>query len=135
MLPAPVSFQRHTNILNHPLRHFSKLTCPPARQTIPNALLLAALLTLSVLLNLRFLYCSLTRDGSAVTPLLHSIVDTLPARPAASPYLDHLVVVPGHSIWVGVRPEDAEVEDGWLLGGYQMGRRSPSLFYAHIARR
>ena len=77
---------------------------------------------------------------SALVLLPHSlfavscIVDTLPARSAASSDLDHLIVVPGHSIWVGVRAEDAEVEVGWLLGNYQKGRASPPLFCAHIAR-
>lgn len=48
--------------------------------------------------------------------------------------LDHLIVVPGHAIWIGASAEDAEEEDAWLLGEYQKGRGSPSLYRAHIAR-
>jgi hypothetical protein len=139
MLPAPVSFQRQTGILSQSLR-FLRLPRASARLTSPDALL-STVLALSVLLNLRFLYYSYSaRDvstvGASATPTLplRSIVDTLPARSAALPDLDHLIVVPGHSIWVGVRAEDAEVENGWLLGDYQKGRASPSLFRAHIAR-
>jgi hypothetical protein len=96
-----------------------------------SALVLALLLFLSILLNLR------SRYRTVVSPLLHfrSIVDTFPKRPTASSVLDHLVIVPGHAIWIGAGAEDAEEEDAWLLYPFQKGRGSPSLYRAHIARR
>jgi hypothetical protein len=97
-----------------------------------SALALALVLAFSVLLNLRSFYRSSSSaiwDGSA-----RSIVDTFPPRAVASPGLDHLVVVPGHAIWVGMSAEEAEDEDAWLLLSMQKGRGSPSLLRAHIAR-
>ena len=42
-------------------------------------------------------------------------MDTFPSRPAAaSPRLDHLVIVAGHAV------PDAEDEDAWLLGSWQI---------------
>lgn len=130
MLPAPVSFQRRGHILSHPPRSLSKLLRAPARLTNLSALFLALLLAFSILLNLRSL------NGSVAAPPLHfrSIADTFPKRPAALSVLDHLVVVPGHAIWIGTSAEDAEEDDAWLLGEYQKGRGSPSLYRAHIAR-
>lgn len=131
MLPAPVSFQRRGHILNHHPRSLAKLLRAPARLTNLSALVLALLLFLSILLNLR------SRYRTVVSPLLHfrSIVDTFPKRPTASSVLDHLVIVPGHAIWIGAGAEDAEEEDAWLLYPFQKGRGSPSLYRAHIARR
>lgn len=127
MLPAPVSFQRH-RILNQRPRSFSKLLRAPARLTNLSALLLFTLLAFSLLLNIRYLY-SPTRNVA----LLRSIIETLPSRRSASG-LDHLVIVPGHAIWIGARSEDAEDEDSWLLAPYQRGRGRPSIFRAHISR-
>ncbi len=134
MLPAPVSFQRRGGILNHSPRSFSKLLRAPARLTNLGALVLSSLLTFSLLLNFRsFYHDSPTIQNAA--PLLRSIVEALPEqRPSALSGLDHLVIVPGHAIWIGARGEDAEVEDSWLLASYQKGRRRPTVFRAHISR-
>jgi hypothetical protein len=133
MLPAPVSFQRRGHILNHHHpRSLSKLLRAPARLTNLSALILAAFLAFSVLLNLRSFYRSSSSfiwDGGA-----RSIVDTFPPRHAASAALDHLIIVPGHAIWVGTSEEDAEDEDAWLLLSIQKGRGTPSLLRSHIAR-
>jgi hypothetical protein len=131
MLPTPVSFQRRGGFLNlnrHSPRSFSKLLRAPARLTNLSALLVIAVLAFSLLLNLRLFY-----SPAQHTPLLRSILATLPTRPFASG-LDHLVIVPGHGIWTGSRSEDAEVEDSWLLASYQKGRQRPSIFRAHISR-
>lgn len=129
MLPAPVSFPRHSRVLHQPTRSLTKRLRAPARLTNCSAVLLFALLAFSVLLNLRSLYYGTTRH----TSLLRSIVETLPSRSSAKS-LDHLVIVPGHGIWTGAHPEDAENEDAWILASYQKGRGRPSIFRAHIAR-
>ena len=128
MLPAPVSFPRH-RLLNQPPRSISKLLRAPARLTNCSALLLLALLTFSVLLNLRSLYYSPTYDAA----FSRSIVETLPSKSPASG-LDHLVIVPGHAIWTGAHLGDVENEDSWILAPYQRGRGRPSIFRAHISR-
>ncbi|KAH9016947.1 hypothetical protein EDB85DRAFT_2155538 [Lactarius pseudohatsudake] len=60
--------------------------------------------------------------------LLDGIIEALPSQPPVSG-LDHLVIVPGHCIWTGAHPEDAENEDSWLLASYQRMRAS-----VHIPR-
>ena len=135
MLPAPVSFQRRGGILNHSPRSLSKLLRAPARLTNLGALLISSLLTFSLLLNFRSLYLGDSPTTQNAAPLLRSIVEALPERrPSASSGLDHLVIVPGHAIWIGARGEDAEVEDSWLLASYQKGRRRPTVFRSHISR-
>src|SRR6266705_3145429 len=133
MLPAPVSFQRRGGILNHSPRTLSKLLRAPTRLTNLGALLLSSLLTFSLLLNFRSFYLDSPTIQNA-PPLLRSIVEALPERRPSASGLDHLVIVPGHSIWIGAREEDAEVEDSWLLASYQKGRRRPTVFRAHISR-
>lgn len=133
MLPAPVSFQRRGGILNHPPRTISKLLRAPARLTNLGALLLSSLLTFSLLLNFRSFYLDSPTIQNAA-PLLRSVVEALPQRQPSASGLDHLVIVPGHGIWIGAREEDAEVEDSWLLASYQKGRRRPAVFRAHISR-
>ena len=133
MLPAPVSFQRRGGILNHPPRTISKLLRAPARLTNLGALLLSSLLTFSLLLNFRSFYLDSPTIQNAA-PLLRSVVEALPQRQPSVSGLDHLVIVPGHGIWIGAREEDAEVEDSWLLASYQKGRRRPAVFRAHISR-
>jgi hypothetical protein len=135
MLPAPVSFQRRGGILNHSPRSLSKRLRGPARLTNLGALLLSSLLTFSLLLNFRSFYLNDSPAIQNAAPLLlRSIVEALPEpRPSASG-LDHLVIVPGHAIWIGAHGEDAEVEDSWLLASYQKGRRRPTVFRSHISR-
>jgi len=130
MLPAPVSFQRRGN---HSPRSFSKLLRAPARLTNLGVLLLSSLLAFSLLLNFRFFYSDSPTTHNAPT-LLHSIVEALPERRPSTSGLDHLVIVPGHAIWIGAREVDAEQEDSWLLAPYQKGRGRPTVFRAHISR-
>jgi hypothetical protein len=136
MLPTPVSFQRRGGILNHSPRSLSKLLRAPARLTNLGALFLSSLLTFSLFLNFRFFYLDspTIQNAAAAAPLLRSIVEALPEpRPSASG-LDHLVIVPGHAIWIGSHDEEAEQEDSWLLASYQKGRRRPTVFRTHISR-
>ena len=134
MLPAPVSFQRRGGILNSSPRSLSKRLRGPARLTNLGVLLLSTLLTFSLFLNLRSFYLDSPTTIQNAAPLLRSIVETLPERRPYAPGLDHLVIVPGHAIWIGARGEDAEVEDSWLLASYQKGRRRPAIFRSHISR-
>jgi hypothetical protein len=117
MLPALVSFQRHGHFLNHYPRSLTKLLRAPAHLTNLSAFILALLLAFSILLDLRSCHGSV----AALLIYFRSIVGTLPKRPVASSDLDHLVIVPGHAIWIGVSAEDAEKEDAWLLYPSQKG--------------
>jgi hypothetical protein len=109
--------------------------CSPARLTNLGALLLSSLLTFSLLLNFRLFYLDSQTIHNAAPRILRSIVEALPERrPSASSGLDHLVIVPGHAIWIGARKEDAEVEILWLLASYQKECRRPTVFRSHISR-
>ena len=134
MLPSPVSYQRRGGFLNHSPRSLSKRLRSPARLTNLGALLLSSLLTFSLLLNVRSYYLDSPTIQNNAAPLLRSVVDALPEPLPSASALDHLVIVPGHAIWIGARGEDAEVEDSWLLASYQTGRRRPTVFRAHISR-
>jgi hypothetical protein len=127
MLPTPVSFQRQKSLIfNQRPRSFAKYLRGPARLTNLSALVLLTLLVISLFLNFRHHYSPIRNVA------LRSIIETLPSRPSASA-LDHLVIVPGHAIWIGARVEDTEDEDSWLLAPYQRGRGRPSIFRAHIS--
>ncbi|KAI9510926.1 hypothetical protein F5148DRAFT_1010229 [Russula earlei] len=129
LLPAPVTFQRRGLVsLSHSPRSLPKILRAPARLTNFSALLLIALASCSVLLHLRLYF----QNHNVPPP--RSVLDTLPERPPSVSDLDHLVIVPGHAIWIGALAQDAEVEDSWLLASYQRARRRPSIFRAHIAR-
>ncbi|KAI0279510.1 hypothetical protein BGY98DRAFT_968542 [Russula aff. rugulosa BPL654] len=119
--------------LNHSPRSLSKRLRGPARLTNLGALLLSSFLTFSLLLNFHSFYLNSPTIQNAA-PLLRSIVEALPEPRLSTSGLDHLVIVPGHAIWIGAREEDAEAEDSWLLASYQKGRRRPAVFRSHISR-
>ncbi|KAH9954912.1 hypothetical protein BGW80DRAFT_1397374 [Lactifluus volemus] len=128
MLPTPISFQRQRGLsFNQRPRSFAKFLRGPARLTNLSALVLLTLLAVSLFVNFRHHYQSPIQNVA-----LRSIIETLPSRPSSS-VLNHLVIVPGHAIWIGARADDAEDEDSWLLAPYQRGRGRPSIFRAHIS--
>lgn len=46
--------------------------------------------------------------------------------------LSHLIVVPGHAIWSGSKPEEVLNETLWTLEDYQRGGGRVSAFVDHI---
>jgi hypothetical protein len=56
------------------------------------------------------------------------------ARPAYAQYLDHLIIVPGHSVWKGATPDSAAREDAWALEDFQRGKGRHATFLEHIEK-
>jgi len=48
--------------------------------------------------------------------------------------LEHLVIVPGHAIWIGNDPGQRLDESQWALEPYQKGRARLEALYQHIQR-
>jgi hypothetical protein len=55
-------------------------------------------------------------------------------RAAATKTLTHLVIVPGHAIWRGTRPELRMADDQWALAPFQKGKDRVRAFFSHIIR-
>jgi hypothetical protein len=48
--------------------------------------------------------------------------------------LDHLVVVPGHAVWLGPLSNSRLDDDEWILETFQRGGGSVAAFISHIER-
>lgn len=55
-------------------------------------------------------------------------------RPEYARNLNHLIVVPGHAIWKGSRPELRMDDNEWVLEPYQKGKGRVRAFFSHIVR-
>ncbi|KDQ28019.1 hypothetical protein PLEOSDRAFT_1112819 [Pleurotus ostreatus PC15] len=131
MLPIPVSFGER------PRRSFSRkqsrrgvvdALLQRSRITNLGVILLAAFAVLSFLYNLRY-YVSESYTGAAPP---RSILATISRQDAEE--LNHLVIVPGHSIWTGHNANERLNEDDWILESYQRGGGRVAAFYDHIAK-
>lgn len=146
MLPAPISSRRRPRKPSNTSFSASdawnqrlKLLFVRSRVTNLAVLLLSSALALSLVLNLRhWLY----GDGSSnfrrwnALEAVRSIESTI-ERYAAFQELDHLVVVPGHGVWLGNEAREAYEEDAWALEHYQSGEGARSrieAFISHIRR-
>ncbi|KAI0033458.1 hypothetical protein K488DRAFT_14497, partial [Vararia minispora EC-137] len=108
----------------------------PARLTNLAVLILAGTALISILLNV--FHWSASTSGAAIDfessyGLPPSIAATF-ARPAHARALDHLVLVPGHGVWLGSREEDVLDEGQWLLAEYQRNRGRPATLLSHIQK-
>ena len=104
--------------------------------------LLSLFLTLSILLNSHYLFSSddhhptrrkwdeHTRHGSLNTGGPSSIESTI-ERDARYTELDHLIVIPGHAIWVGDGPNTVAEDGDWILEPMQKGG-SVKTYVRHI---
>ena len=131
MLPSPALARYHRK----PLRlagHHTRLESLTRRSRITNlgVFLLASCFAISFFLNLRYwafhhsLYPSQQRSK-----LQFATID----RPITRNDLDHLIIVPCHSIWRGSNSWLEEKD--WILESYQLGTGRVNAFYEHIARR
>jgi hypothetical protein len=147
MLPAPVTFRRNGRssrgvlTTKHGLdgSRLAAILRAPARLTNFAFALLFVFAAVSLLLNIRHWF-SYENDSAAVsrlsfpgrTLLPPSIATTLAQRRARLRSLDHLVLVPGHGVWIGSRPEDVLDERTWLLADFQRNRGRPATLLEHI---
>ncbi|KAJ7782827.1 hypothetical protein B0H16DRAFT_1494517 [Mycena metata] len=130
MLPRPVSTDpkrgfnlRRTSLLNR------------SRATNLAVLGLVALAFISLLFNVHF-YLSSSLGGplsSGSSPDVH-VLASLPDLQSKTK-LNHLVVVPGHAIWVGTNPGLRTEPKEWAFRSYQTGQESSRLevFFKHIS--
>ncbi|KAF7984264.1 hypothetical protein HWV62_16108 [Athelia sp. TMB] len=133
-LPTPASSKqrrvfRRSNI---PVSQTRALDILFARARVTNLgfLALAIFAILSFIYNLSY-HFSYAQGQWGVRP--ESIFQTLPHY-AKNLGLDHLIIVPGHSIWTGTDPSLKLDEDQWLLEPYQKGGGRIDAFVSHIAR-
>ncbi|KAI6026389.1 hypothetical protein PISMIDRAFT_674176 [Pisolithus microcarpus 441] len=91
-----------------------------SRLTNLGVLLLAAFASLSLLHNLSFIFSTAPASFSDVHEEYSpsSILTTI-ERNETLKGLDHLIIVPGHAIWVGSRPDHVLDEEYWTLEDYQ----------------
>ncbi|KAJ7072549.1 hypothetical protein C8F01DRAFT_1104334 [Mycena amicta] len=127
MLPAPV-LDRH----RHGFRRRSTLASQllaRSRATNLAVLGLAIFACASFLLNLQLYYIPPIQQHSPPLSLLASL-----SKPQAS--LDHLVVVPGHAIWLGTNPQLRTEISEWAFQSFQSTQDSSRLevFFQHISR-
>ncbi|KAJ7039160.1 hypothetical protein C8F04DRAFT_1033875 [Mycena alexandri] len=127
MLPRPVATApgrgfslRRTSLLNR------------SRATNLGVLGLAALASISLLFNAHF-YFSLESPVSSDSSDVH-VLASLPDLQSKTK-LDHLVIVPGHAIWVGTNPGLRTQLGEWVFRTYQTGQESSRLevFFKHIS--
>ncbi|KAF9231405.1 hypothetical protein BU15DRAFT_56157 [Melanogaster broomeanus] len=97
-------------------------------------LLLATFGCLSFIYNLAFIFSAPTyqlSDGLISYAPPSSILATI-ERDETLQNLSHLIIVPGHAIWSGFKPEQALDEDFWTLEQYQRGGGRLSAFIDHV---
>ena len=96
-----------------------------SRLTNLGVVLLIGACSISILLNVR--YWLSTPQLSPLYPLKLRTVD----RPTERKHLNHLIIVPCHSIWTGTTSWSEEKD--WMLEPYQKGLGRVKAFYQHIS--
>ena len=134
MLPAPVTFPSKRGSLSRNHRSLRDVLVSRARVTNLGLCILLAFAAVSFLTNLGYYFASgsqaYTLARSSLPPaILNTIVHDVELRT-----LNHLVMVPGHAIWKGTRPERVLDPENWLLEPYQNSPGRIEAFYHHIAR-
>lgn len=133
VLPTPVSLSKQRRVFRRNLptaqRRTLDLLLTRSRVTNLGILILSLFAAISFLYNLSFYF---SRPYRLWNNLPIGINSTL-SRPKFVHDLNHLIIVPGHSIWRGSDPNLKLDEDEWLLESYQKGGGRISAFVNHIA--
>jgi hypothetical protein len=148
MLPVPVSiFGQRGGPRSH-RRPLLQVILTRSRLTNLGVLVLTSFAALSSLLNI-FFYVNFPAGRDVVedhhdhqrhveealvqvwTP--PGISSTISRRPDIQA-LDHLVVVPGHAIWLGPSSNSRLDDDEWILEPFQRGGGRVAAFISHIER-
>ncbi|KAF7315259.1 hypothetical protein MIND_00040300 [Mycena indigotica] len=133
MLPPPNSLDRRHKYgfrRSNPSWFSSANLLARSRATNLAVSVLAVVATLSFLLNVQLYYFPPTNAHSILSlPLLASL-------PRLQDSLDHLVVVPGHAIWVGIDPAQRMQPSEWAFQSFQTDQDTSRLevFFQHISR-
>lgn len=154
MLPSPITLPKRRDsraFHAHPARSLDLSLANlrrPARITNLGFFLLSSTLALSLTIHLFHsffpsrAYCPFERCPTSWSirreKVPESIAATLPGlgtgAGSSGEGLKHLVVVPGHGIWDGLREEDILDERRWVLKEYQRGRGRVEVLVEHIRR-
>lgn len=107
-----------------------------SRLTNLSVLLLTAFGCVSVFYNLAFIFSSSTYPYASGVGFVGyappgSILATI-RRDETLERLSHLIVVPGHAIWSGSKPDEVLDEESWTLEDYQRGGGRVAAFVDHI---
>jgi len=103
-----------------------------SRLTNLGVFLLAGVCALSILFNLRYWTFSSNYEYDSGRPTRPRVPLFAVGYPDSRVVLDHLIMVPCHSIWKGT---DSWLEErDWLLEPYQKGPGRVRAFYEHAAQ-
>jgi len=105
-----------------------------SRITNLGVLLISALAALSLIYNIHLWLRLASQElyGLQQQPTLFSVLATI-ARPPVRKTLNHLIIVPCHSIWTG--HDSWNREEDWMLESYQTGSARVQAFVQHITKR
>ncbi|TFK74537.1 hypothetical protein BDN72DRAFT_833017 [Pluteus cervinus] len=132
MLPAPISlpkrrqFSRENSLASARI-HYANLFRSRSRLTNLAVFLLSGLCFISIIVNLYFIGLN---NGNITPPVMLSSI----IRDPNLENLDHMVMVPGHAIWIGTDANLRTNDDQWTLEPYQMGGNRVQAFFEHIAK-
>ena len=131
MLPSPsVARYQRKHLNTSPHKRVLETLTRRSRLTNLGVFLISGIGTISLLLNLSFWAFS----SSKYTDLHDSLLSfSTVNRPSSHTNLNHLILVPCHSIWKGT--DSWLKEEDWILESYQRGPGRARAFYEHIARR
>ena len=129
MIPSPSVASYRKSRLARASVHHRVLDALTRRSRLTNlgVFLLTGLCAVSLLANLWLLAPPL------LPPQSHLTAFTTAIWPATRKNLDHLIIVPCHSIWQGT--DSWSDEKDWLLEPYQRGPGRVRAFYQHISQR
>lgn len=133
MLPSPsIARYQRKRLDTSPRKRVLEALTRRSRLTNLGVFLISGICTISLLLNLSFWTLSTSRytgPHHARSPLSITTIN----RPSSHKSLNHLILVPCHSIWKGT---DSWLEEkDWFLESYQKGLGRVRAFYEHIVRR
>ncbi|EKM80782.1 hypothetical protein AGABI1DRAFT_126823 [Agaricus bisporus var. burnettii JB137-S8] len=148
MLPSPATSAKRSGFRRidvGPPRNITKRLLSRSRFTNLGIIILLLITLFSLYHNLRFWLASFATypDTCLAPPTIRnsnqsakfgSVLWATVTRPRSLKDLNHLVVIPGHAIWIGndtgKRLDDSE----WILEPYQKGKARLEALYQHIQR-
>ncbi|KAF8160902.1 hypothetical protein B0H34DRAFT_356992 [Crassisporium funariophilum] len=133
MLPSPaVAKYKRKRLVASPRKRIVETLTTRSRITNLGVYLLVGLCAVSLLLNLRYwtFHQSVHQYSNRGHPGPLSLATT--KRPSTRKGLNHLIIVPCHSIWKGTSSWSDEKD--WILESYQKGAGRVHAFYEHITQ-
>ncbi|KAF8995472.1 hypothetical protein BDQ17DRAFT_1365658 [Cyathus striatus] len=138
MLPSPVSLSstrhHHPYMISSPQKRIKDILLRRTRLTNSAVILLATICMVSLILNIwAYMPSSDVYNVQNLNSQYRGVLSTVSRKPFLQA-LQHLVIVPCHSIWVGMDSRGRLHEDDWLLEPYQKGGNRIDAFFQHIQK-